>query len=277
MYLITGATGNVGNELVRALADSGEPVRALVRAGKADTERFPAGVETATGDLSQPDSLESGLRDVQGLFLLPGYPDTPEVLARAARAGARQVVLLSGASADGDRTDAISRYMKDSENAVRRCGLAWTILRPSAFMSNALRWVPQLRAGDLVRAPFAEVRAAVIDPHDIAAVAALALRWSRHAGQTYRLTGPRPLRPAEQVTTLAEILGRPLRFEAQPDAEARAEMTATMPQKYVDAFFSFYVDGTLDESAVLPTVSELTGRPPRTFQDWAHAHRAEFT
>jgi len=65
--------------------------------------------------------------------------------------------------------------MSASEAAVHGSGLPWTVLRPSAFMSNTLEWVPQLRAGDLVRAPFAGVRAATVDPADIAAVAALAL------------------------------------------------------------------------------------------------------
>jgi hypothetical protein len=57
------------------------------------------------------------------------------------------------------------------------------------------------------------------------------------------------------------VLGRPLRFEAQPDDEARTEMSAAMPAEYVDAFFRFYVDGELDESMVLPVVPDLVGRP----------------
>jgi hypothetical protein len=75
---------------------------------------------------------------------------------------------------------------------------------------------------------------------------------------------------------LGTVLGRDLRFEAQPDAEARAEMSAAMPAEYVDAFFSFYADGTLDESVVLPTVQEVTGTQPRTFQQWASAHAGAF-
>ena len=116
----------------------------------------------------------------------------------------------------------------------------------------------------------------MIDPADIGAVAALALTSGEHAAQTYRLTGPRSLAPADQVEILARVLGRPLRFEAQPDDEARAEMSAAMPAEYVDAFFRFYVDGELDESMVLPTVPDLIGRPARTFEQWAHAHASTF-
>lgn len=92
----------------------------------------------------------------------------------------------------------------------------------------------------------------------------------------YELTGPDSLLPADQIAVLAKVLGRNLRCEGLPDEEARAEMEASMPVEYVDAFFSFYADGTLDESQVLPTVQEVTGRPPRTFEQWAEAHAEAF-
>jgi len=275
MILVTGATGNVGSELVRALAGMGQPVRALTRGdGRAG---FPPGVEAVSGDLNDPASLRPALRGAAGVFLMPGYADMPGVLAEARQAGVARVVQLSGSSAGIDDPDnAITRYMTETEEAVRASGLPWTILRPAAFMSNTLGWAPQLRAGDVVRAPFATVRQAVTDPADIAAVAALALTGDGHEGRVYPVSGPEPLTPADRVAILAQVLGRPLRFEAQPDDEARAEMSASMPAKYVDAFFRFYADGTLDESMVWPTVHDLTGRPPRTFAQWAAAHADEF-
>jgi uncharacterized protein YbjT (DUF2867 family) len=122
-----------------------------------------------------------------------------------------------------------------------------------------------------VRAPFAGVRVATIDPYDVAAVSAAALAGG-HEGRSYRLSSPESLLPADRVSVLARVLGRDLRFEAQSDADARAEMSGAMPAQYVDAFFSFFADGKLDESEVLPTVREVTGRHPRTFEQWAQAH-----
>jgi uncharacterized protein YbjT (DUF2867 family) len=174
-------------------------------------------------------------------------------------------------------TNAVARYYILSERAVRESGLQWTFLQPNSFMSNALQWREQLQAGDTIRAPFADVRVASIDPQDIAAVAAAALTSDEHAGSSYRLSGPASHLPAERVAVLARVLDRDLRFEAQSDDDARAEMSATMPAEYVDAFFSFFVDGTLDESGVLPAVQEVTGSPPRTFEQWARAHADAFS
>jgi uncharacterized protein YbjT (DUF2867 family) len=274
MILVTGATGNVGGELVRALVEAGEGVRALSRG---ERSALPAGVDAVAGDLDRPESLSGALAGVRGVFLLPGFRDMPGVLAEIRRAGVERVVLLSGSSAPaGDMSNAISRYMIRSEAAVRESGVPWAVLQPSGFMSNALQWAPQLRAGDVVRAPFAEVRIATIDPHDIAVVASRALLSDEHAGRSYLLSGPEALLPADRVRVLGAVLGRDLHFEGQSDAEARAEMSATTPPEYVDAFFSFYADGTLDESKVLPTVQEVTGRPPRTFEQWAEAHADAF-
>jgi hypothetical protein len=53
-------------------------------------------------------------------------------------------------------------------------------------------------------------------------------------------------------------------------------MSASMPAEYVEAFFDFFVEGSVDESTVLPTVEEVLGRPPRRFADWAREHAAAF-
>jgi uncharacterized protein YbjT (DUF2867 family) len=276
MILVTGATGNIGGELIRVLADAGEDVRALIRRD-ADRSALPAGVEGAIGDLNRPETLSAALTGVRGVHLLSGYQDMPGLLAEMSRAGVERVVLQSSSSVpSGDMTNAVARYHILSEGAVRESGIAWTFLQPNSFMSNTLQWVPQLQAGDVVRAAFPDVRVATIDPYDVASVSALALTSKGHEGQSYRLSGPDSLLPADRVAVLAEVLGRELRFDGQSNAEARAEMSESMPAEYVEAFFSFFADGKLDESRVLPTVQEVTGRPPRSFEQWARSHADAF-
>ena len=79
LILVTGATGNVGSELVGQLVRAGVQVRALVRSAEAN---LPDGVHFAVGDLNQPDSMAHALEGVKGMFLLSGYRDLPALLKR---------------------------------------------------------------------------------------------------------------------------------------------------------------------------------------------------
>jgi uncharacterized protein YbjT (DUF2867 family) len=270
MILVTGANGNVGGELVTQLVGAKKRVRALVRS---DKNELPAGVERVNGDFSRPESLSAALEGVRGVFLLGGYSNMLDVMAVIRRAGVKQVVLLSSRSAvGGDESNAIVRMWMASESAVRSSSVPWTILQPSGFMSNAFRWLPQLRAGDVVRAPFADAAIAAIDPHDIAAVAAVVLTGEGHTFRSYVLSGPAPLLPADQVRVLAAVLGRDLRFEPQSEEEARVELSTWLPPNFVEGFFRFFAKGEFDDARVVPTVREITGSEPRTFEQWAKAH-----
>jgi uncharacterized protein YbjT (DUF2867 family) len=282
MILVFGATGNVGGALVRRLAGDGVPVRAVVRdPGRAD---LPPGVEAVAGDLTDVASLRPAVAGASAAFLLSGYAGIDGLAAEMAKAGVERAVLLSSSAAPtGDTANAVARYHIASERAVREASLAWTFLQPNSFMTNTYEWVPQLRAGDVVRAPFAGVAVATIDPADIAAVAARALRDGGPGGpggglegRSLRLSGPEALLPADRLGTLGAALGRDLRLEPIPDDVARAEMSARMPVEYVDAFFSFFVDGTVDETTVHPTVREVLGREPRPFAGWVAEHLDRF-
>lgn len=275
MILVTGATGNIGGELVKQLVDAGQQVRALVR--HENPIGLPEGVELALGDLNKPETVAGALKGVRGVFLLGGYQDMPKALAEMRQAGVQHVVLQSSRSViDGDPTNAVVKIWMDSEEVVKASGVPWTILQPSGFMSNALRWLPQLRAGDTVRVQFPNAAIASIGPYDIAAVAAVALTEEGHASQSYAITGPESLLPADQVRILAGVLGRTLHAEPQSDSETREELSKSLPPDSVEGFFRFFAKGEFDDSSVLPTVQEVTGRPPRTFKQWAQAHVDDF-
>jgi uncharacterized protein YbjT (DUF2867 family) len=275
VILVTGATGNAGGGVVNGLLELGADLRGLVRSGS--EAELPDGVEAAVADLNDPESLRGPLEGVSAIFLLSGYEGIDRSLALMREAGAERVVLLSSSAAPtGNLDNAVARYHILSERAVSESGLPWTFLRPNSFMSNAFRWLPQLEEGDVIRGPFDDVAISTVDPDDLGAVAALTLTTDQHQGKTYRLSGPEALRPAEQVAILAKYLGRDLRFEAQTDDEARAEMVGQMPKEYVDAFFEFFREGAVDETTVHPTVKQITGRDPRSFEEWAEANAAAF-
>ncbi len=275
MILVFGATGNVGGAVVRELAVAGSEVRAVVR--QPERASLPAGVEAVAGDLADIATLRPSLAGIDAAFLMSGYEGIDDLVPEMAAAGVERVVLLSSSAApSGDLSNAVARYHIMSEQVVRDAGVAWTFLQPNSFMTNTFQWIPQLRTGDLVRAPFGNVAVAINDPADVAAVAARALVSADLEGCSLRLSGPEALRPADRVRILATALGRDLRFEAVPNDVARREMTESMPVEYVDAFFSFFVDGTVDETTVLPTVRDVLGREPRAFADWVATHQGRF-
>jgi uncharacterized protein YbjT (DUF2867 family) len=275
MILVFGATGNVGGAVVRNLVAAGSHVRAVVRT--IDGVALPAGVEAVAGDLRDVETLRPTLEGIDAVFLMSGYDGIDNLVPDMARRGVRRVVLLSSSAApSGDMSNAVARYHLLSEQAVRDAEVAWTFVRPNSFMTNTFQWLPQLRAGNVVRAPFADVAIATVDPADVAAVAAKALLSADLEGRSLRLSGPEALTPADRLHILAAMLRRDLQFEATPDDIAYKEMSESMPIEYVDAFFSFFVDGTIDETTVQPTVHEVLGRVPRSFAEWATQHRAQF-
>jgi len=172
--LVTGGTGNVGGQLYRLLRATGRDVRLVVR--NPGHPSLPADADIVVADLDQPNSIATAAACVQSVFLLGGRRDMPGLLAELRVAGVEHVVLLTSRSVIGRVPgNAIADMWATSEAALLASGLSWTIVRPSGFMSNVLRWLPQLRAGSLVRASFADAQIAAIDTDDIAAVAAAAL------------------------------------------------------------------------------------------------------
>ncbi len=281
MILVTGATGTVGRAVIDELATSGEPVRAMTR--RPGTADLPDHVEVVGGDLDDPDSLEDAVRDVDRVLLVSTGPDGPvqdrNLAVAAAKAGVGRIVKLSTLSVDDDRIhDPITRWHRAGEDAVRDSGVAWTFLRPTGFMSNALNWAGTIAGHDTVYHPYGDGRVALIDPRDIAAVAATVLTRPGHEGQAYPLCGPEALGPAEEVGILAEVLGRPLRYvEVSPEDAHRAMVERGMPPELADAVVAKAAT-TLEPGVAVPdrALSRLLDTPPRTFRAWARDHAAAF-
>ena len=260
--LVTGATGNVGRQVI---AQAPGVVRALSRT----PGRFPAHVEIVSADLSDPATLVPALRGVEAVFLswpLHTAAALPGVLS-VIQAHARRVVFL-GSGGVADLT------MDEQQEMVARSGLEWTVIRPSTFAVNALWWARQIRAGDVVRGIHGDLGMAMLHEADIAAVAVRALTDSACAGEVYDLTGPAVLTQVEQVRVIGEVLGRPLRWEEVSRAEARAQMLSDdFPESFVDVLLDAYAAmSTWSAPAITTTVEEVTGSPARDFRCWVADH-----
>ncbi|WP_327306030.1 NAD(P)H-binding protein [Streptomyces sp. NBC_01298] len=265
MFVITGATGNVGSELVRILAAAGEQVTAVSR--RAPEGALPEGVRHHRADLAEPRSLRPALAGAGALFLLVAGEDPRAVLDLAAEAGVRRVVLLSSQGV-GTRPEQYG-HPAAFEEAVRRSGLEWTVLRSGGLDSNAFAWAESIRTHRTAAAPFGDVGLPTVDPADVAEVAAAVLRGSGHEGRTYDLTGPAPVTPRERAEAIAGAIGAPVRFVEQSPEEARAQMLTFMPEPAVEGTLSILGAPLPAERAVSPAVELILGRPPRPFAAWA--------
>ena len=282
MILITGATGNVGRPLVTQLLARGAKVRAISR--QPNTAGLPDGAEVVEADPSRPDSLQGYFDGATTIFLNARAVQTTasEVLTLAKRAGVARAVALAATNVDEDHSRQPSRWRGDLnaelEEAVIASGLEWVSLRPNEYASNFLGlWAAQLRNGNVIRAPYGASQHAPIDERDIAAVAVEALLTDRLLGQKVPLTGPRSQSARELADTLAEALGRPIRFEEVPPEAARQAMLAQgFPEGFVTGYLLLQAEAVDRPALVTHTVEEILGRPATDFATWAADHAESF-
>ncbi|MDQ1015547.1 SDR family oxidoreductase [Streptomyces afghaniensis] len=276
MILMTGATGNIGSNLVKELRARGAgPLRGLTR--DAARAAFPPGVEAAEGDLTRPDSLKSALSGARSLFLVSRMGQDARILESAADAGVEHVVLVSSITAQSHPHLGPAAENLAVERLLKGSGMAWTILRPTQFASNALWWADAIRAGRPVRVPYADTGLPAIHPADIASVACAALTGPGHRGRTYALTGPECVTPRQQLAAIARAAGRDVSCDEISRAQAHRDMAAFLGDEAAAAVLDI-TGGDLNEEllSVRDTVTRVTGAPARTFGQWAAENAGSF-
>lgn len=257
--LVLGATGKTGRRVAARLRARGIPVRAGSR-----TAAVPFDWE-APG--TWPRALEGcGAAYVayQPDLAVPGADaDIGQFVARAADAGVRRLVLLSGR---GEPEAA------RCEDLVRASGLDWTILRASWFAQNFSEGLlrDEVLRGELAL-PVGEVPEPFIDIDDLAEIAVDALLDARHVGASYDLTGPRALTFADAAAELQRAIGRPVRLaRLAPETYAARLARAGVPAGTIDFLvylFTTVLDGR--NAAVTDGVRRALGRPARDFGAFA--------
>nr|WP_285577002.1 NAD(P)H-binding protein [Actinoallomurus iriomotensis] len=276
--LVTGATGNLGREIVDRLRTHGARVRCLVR----DQAGPRPGVEWVVGDLTDPGTVREALVGIDAVFLIWPLLDSAaahDLIAELATAAPR-VVYLSSTAIDDEaarQSDPIVQVHADMEALLHDAGLRPVVLRSDTLASNARGWVQQVREGDVVSGPEA-ARTAVVDERDVAdaAVAVLLAQHDQLDLGPHVLTGPEVLSRADQVARLGAALRRDLRFHALPADLARSRMLADgRPEPLVDALITASV-WRPESHRVTDHVERLAGHPAGTFVRWAIDHAAEF-
>ncbi|MBP2322916.1 uncharacterized protein YbjT (DUF2867 family) [Kibdelosporangium banguiense] len=260
--LVTGATGKVGRQAVSQLHAQGHDVRALVRRPSGLPGEIP-------GDLTDAGSVKQALDGVDKVFLVWPFFDADNLAPVLEAISDRHIVYLSSS---GEPPWALA-----AEALIEQATPRWTFLRPTGFAGNALEFAPEIKAGDVVRAPFGKMARPLIHEYDMAAVGVLALTEDGHAGKKYELSGPELVTQIEQVQIIGDVIGRPLRFEELSPEQAKADMTAAgWPQQLIDSALGAWAGMLETPEAITSTVEELTGRPAKTFREWAEDHAADF-
>lgn len=276
MILVTGATGTIGRHLVRALTEAGAPFRALVRDEAKGSE---LGCDVVVGDFDDPASVAAALHGVDRLLLNSGGAlpvPGPQPMVRqqttvidAARAAGVSRVVKIGAWRPGPESKLSPRAHGEIERHLKHSGLEWSMLQPTGYMQNFFTGQGSLTHGDTLTGPYGSGRVAYVDAYDIAACAAVLLTEPRGGGESYPVTGPEALTHQE----IAAKLGLP--FHDQPPREAADGLRAQgLPDWFVDDLLWLYADmASGGMSEVTTAVRELTGRAPRTFDEFLAANQ----
>jgi len=272
MIYVSGSPGNVGTKLVRLLAGRGEQVRVLVHDPEAAEFALP-GVETVLGDLAEPESFARTVVGADAVFVNSSRRAISlqaNLIDAAASAGVRRIVDLSwmGAATDSG-SEAIGRWHAEVERHLVECGVAYTILRASAFMQN---YVGQITVNDTIVGTTATGRASLVDARDVAAVAATVLTQQGHEGRTYDVTGPQALSNPEVAAIISRVTGRRVRYVGTtPDLLADGYHRAGLPEWAALDLVAADVYRARGRLAQVTDVVERVGRKkPTTFEAFVH-------
>lgn len=278
MILVTGATGNIGKELVPQLLAKGEAVRAVTR-DAAKAAAFDPKVERVVGDLKDAATVARAVAGADAVFLVGIIADTTQaadrqLIADSAKAGVKRIVKISARSTGRG----IGQIHFEQEELIRKSGVAWTFLRCGMFMSNTLGWAGTVKAQGAVYSPFGDGKMAMIAPKDIAAVAAAALTDPRHEGQVYDLYGAELLTVPEQVAILSRVIGKPVKVvDITPQAAGERLRAAGGSDMLVEGLVALWTMVRNGEAKFRnDEVQRILGRKAQNFETFCRDHRQAF-
>jgi uncharacterized protein YbjT (DUF2867 family) len=274
----------VGKAVIAELASHSLPFRVLTQPG-AEPPPLPANAQAAPCNFNDEASVQRAVAGVDAVFLAcPSMPQITESqlrLLRAAKAaGVKRVVQLSGVGANAEMCCArMLRWYGEAENAIAATGLKVTRLRPTIQMQMLLEFAPGIAQHGQIAGPFRSTRWTWVDARDVGAVAVAALRDPAHAEKTYVITGAEALSYHEVAERLGAVLDKQIRYTDITANEARGWLQAKgVPPVMIEAKLELWDACASNLINVAPTgvVREVTGREPRSLEDFARDYKAYF-
>jgi uncharacterized protein YbjT (DUF2867 family) len=279
--LVTGATGNVGRNVVEQLVKRGADVRVLVRdPAKAS---LPEGVAAVQGDLLDVDSLRSAFSGVSTFFLLNAVvPDefTQALVAlnTAREAGIERIVYLS--VIEGERYVNVPHFAGKFavERMIEATGLNATILRPAYFIDNDATLKDVITGYGIYPMPIGSKGLAMVDVRDIGEVAALELLRRERAAEPLPLdriniVGPGTLTGADVAAIWSDVLGRPIAYPGEDTVGFEANLRQVMPgwMAFDMRLMAerFATEGMVPQADDVARLTKMLGRPLHSYRDFA--------
>jgi uncharacterized protein YbjT (DUF2867 family) len=229
MFAITGATGQVGGELTRALLAAGHPVRVVVRDAAKGKEWAAKGCDVAVAEMEDSEALERAFSGTKGVFILPpscfdpepGFPEALKVIQAVRdalkRAKPSKVVCLSTIGAQSQRINLLTQrtYM---EQSLAELPLNITFLRPGWFMENTAWDIPAAQESGVLACYLQPLDKAfpMVATADVGQTAARLLQEDWQGLRVVELEGPERVSPRQLAKVLGEVLGREVRPEVVP-------------------------------------------------------------
>ena len=280
MILITGASGNVGREVVKQALAVGLKVRATFQSPGV-AAKAPTGLEGVIMDYAKPETIRPVLEGVEKVFLVgPPSRDLADLernfINEVRAAGGKHIVKLS---ALGGRESIFSSGHRDSEEHIEASGLPFTFLRPNGFMQNLVNYnAGTIRSQSTFYGCQANGAVSIVDIRDIAAVAVIVLAASGHEGKSYALTGAEALTNDQVAEKISRVVRQKISYVDLPPAEfKKAIMSTGIPEWSADALLDlqrFYREGKA--STVTDDVERLTGRKAISFDQFASDYAFAF-
>lgn len=274
--LITGATGNVGKEVIRHLLSQPgtHKVMAGVRNLQKDSEQFnDSRIEFLPFDFEDPGTFESALSNCDVLFLLrpPQLANVKKQFAPLIETAKRKVKHIVFLSVQGVQNSPMIPHYK-IEKAIVESGLSYTFLRPAYFMQNLTATLRKdIVENRRIFLPAGEAKFTVVDTGDIGAVTAVVLtNPALHRNKVYDLTNNEKLsfgKMAEKLTAVLEtkityVSPNPIRFFIQKRKEG-------LPVSFILVMIMLhYFPRFKKEPDIAPFVYQLTGRQPKSFDEF---------
>ena len=276
MICVTGASGTVSSEVIRQLEAAKAPFRAAYHSNEKTEAARALGIESVILDYNRPETLGAAFQGCDKLFLLgPNALNQTELELNAVEAanaaGVRHIVKQSVMGA-AEETYSLAKIHGPVEKAIESSGLAWTFLRPSSFMQNAVTFMGEtIMAESAFYSASGLARISHVDVRDIAAVAVQALVEPNHEGKAYTLTGPEALTYDELATELSHVLGRPISHVSLSPSDLKNGMLAEgMPEEIADRMLDlerYFREGRA--SRITGDIKQVTKRDPRRFERYA--------